>query len=106
MDIEHFCILSWFCGHESHEQDGERLRAIGVAQPVAASGDPAMTFMSFMRRTLIVRGCSGLGRRHCGGRNRASAEKCAPLWRADRSAADSELLDQALVAAFIDALEI
>jgi hypothetical protein len=27
MDIEHSFRLSWFCGHESHEQDGERLRA-------------------------------------------------------------------------------
>jgi hypothetical protein len=26
MDIEHLCFLSWFCGHESHEQDGEKLR--------------------------------------------------------------------------------
>jgi hypothetical protein len=47
MDIEHLCFLSWFCGHESHEQDGERLRSREKPLHRAASGDPAMTFMPF-----------------------------------------------------------
>jgi hypothetical protein len=81
MDIEHFCFLSWFCGHESHEQDGERLRGAEIPRPVAASGDPAMTFMPIERRTLIARRCGGLDRRHGSGCNQASAEMRACLAR-------------------------
>jgi len=79
MDIEHFRFLSWFCGHESHEQDGERLRSAQIPRPVAASGDPAMTFMPIERRTLIARRCGGLDRRHGSGCNQASAEMRACL---------------------------
>src|SRR5262249_33289556 len=101
----HLCFLSWCCGHESHEQDGERLRGAEIPRPVAASGDPAMTFMPIVRRTLIARRCGGLCRRHCSGCDRASAE-CAPVSRAEWSAAVPDLLEQALVAPLIDAFEI
>ncbi len=55
MNVEHLCFLSWFCGHESHEQDGERLRRTAGVRSGAASGDPAMTFMPFAHRTIFVR---------------------------------------------------
>jgi hypothetical protein len=45
MDIEHCDCLSWFSGvGESHEQDGETLRAASVPRAKTASGDPAMAF--------------------------------------------------------------
>jgi hypothetical protein len=47
MNVEHLCFLSWFRGHESHEQDGERLRRTARVRSGAASGDPAMTFIAF-----------------------------------------------------------
>jgi hypothetical protein len=57
MDVKHSCrLLSWLCGHESHEQDGEKLPAAPRSallarglewDAVAASGDPAMAFAPF-----------------------------------------------------------
>jgi hypothetical protein len=64
MDIEHFCFLSWFFGHESHEQDGERLRCAEIPRPVAASGDPAMTFMPFEAGRSSPGVAAARGRRH------------------------------------------
>jgi hypothetical protein len=56
MDIEHFSLLSSVIRKtESHEQDGETLRA--KARVEAASGDPAMAllFQSVARTDLSVR---------------------------------------------------
>jgi hypothetical protein len=56
MDIEHFSLLSSVIRKtESHEQDGETLRA--RARIEAASGDPAMAFSSsrLARTDLSVR---------------------------------------------------
>jgi hypothetical protein len=45
MGVEHCDFLSWFFRKgESHEQDGERLS--GRLRIGAASGDPAMAFVS------------------------------------------------------------
>jgi hypothetical protein len=83
MNGKHSFRLSWFCGHESHEQDGEKLRDVapprpaglagGIERDVAASGDPAMAFAPFSCRT--CRQNSGHCRRQCSGY--ASAATCA-----------------------------
>jgi hypothetical protein len=82
MDIEHSFRLSWFCGHESHEQDGEKLRGAplrlprlggGFKRDVAASGDPAMAFAPFSCR--LCRPNGGHCRRQCSGYG--SAATCA-----------------------------
>jgi hypothetical protein len=74
MDIEHSFSLSWFFGHESHEQDGEKLRgarlrpprlAGGFERDVAASGDPAMAFAPFSCR--LCRPIGGHCRPQCSG---------------------------------------
>jgi hypothetical protein len=61
MDIEHFSLLSSVIRKtESHEQDGETLRAAARLQ--AASGDPAMALLSpsrLARTDLSVRLYSG-----------------------------------------------
>jgi hypothetical protein len=76
MDIEHCGRLSWFSRKgESHEQDGEKLRA-RVKRAATASGDPAMAFMS----SSVLRGRFNV--RRLGGR-----PYCRPAyWRANAPA--------------------
>jgi hypothetical protein len=61
MGIEHCDFLSWFLRKgESHEQDGEKLS--GALRIGAASGDPAMAFVSsFGLTSLSARFTAGSG---------------------------------------------
>jgi hypothetical protein len=52
MDVKHCNLLSWFMEGESHEQDGETLRAVRASARTTtetASGDPAMAFEPSVR---------------------------------------------------------
>jgi hypothetical protein len=60
MDLEHCFFLSWFAdSSQSHEQDGERLRAMCLQ---TASGDPAMAFEPSVTGTRLYE--SGMFRLH------------------------------------------
>jgi hypothetical protein len=74
MNVEHCFFLSGFADRsQSHEQDGERLRANGLQ---TASGDPAMAFEPSVTglRTLRVRQCPGST---CG---RSGNDECDSYW--------------------------
>jgi hypothetical protein len=58
--VEHCEFLSWFCGSESHEQDGEMLMR-GAARAKPAPGDPAMALGPPTNGRTIVRSVTEIG---------------------------------------------
>ena len=116
MHIEHCVFLSWFSASpESHEQDGETLSHVIPVREATASGDPAMAFRTLpcrKRRSLsalaklpaapIAAGlksgrvkrfrCTKRVGRICPARNKSSA--------------DAEFFNQALVARFVSATQV
>src|SRR6476660_9761438 len=110
MDIEHFSLLSSVIRKtESHEQDGETLRAI--ARFDAASGDPAMAllFQSVgadgpFRPALLKAAAHSTGLPPTM-RDEARLQRARRTAR-ETSAANAELVDQRLVTPLIGALQI
>src|SRR6478752_10846064 len=115
MHIEHCIFLSWFSASpESHEQDGEKLSRVTAARRATASGDPAMAFEPcLVARAILIGSCQIAGRAYRCRLNRANAFTRCSAKRAgligparNQSSADTELLDQALVARFVRATQI
>src|SRR5689334_8791139 len=115
MRIEHFVFLSWFrASPEGHEQDGETLSRV-VARRATASGDPAMAF----EPCLVTRGDPYRLLPNCRLRLSLPAQSSERVRRVrctkrtgrkrparNKSSANTELLDQVLVARFIGATQI
>src|SRR5215470_11127259 len=115
MYIEHCIFLSWFTASpESHEQDGEKLTRVTAMRRATASGDPAMAFRTLpFRKSDPYRLLPIAGRAYRRRLNRANAISRCSTKRAglkrparNKSPADAEFLDQALVARFVRATQV